>query len=151
MPRNAPDTFKRGRFPYAAAARSGILSAMKKTDRTAPVVAISIRQPYAWLVANGHKPVENRTWRTHFRGRIAIHAGSKLAPDFDEACEAARAAGIDLPAELPLGGIVGAATLADCVESHSSEWFTGPFGFVMQDARPVEFRERPGALGIFKL
>ena len=31
--------------------------------------AISIRQPWAWLVVNGHKDVENRTWRTKHRER----------------------------------------------------------------------------------
>ncbi|MDH4230325.1 MAG: ASCH domain-containing protein [Nitrospirota bacterium] len=36
--------------------------------------AISVQQPWAWAIAQGHKPVENRRWRTHHRGRLAIHA-----------------------------------------------------------------------------
>jgi len=31
--------------------------------------ALSILQPWAWLVVNGHKDIENRTWGTGFRGR----------------------------------------------------------------------------------
>ena len=39
--------------------------------------AISIKQPWAYLIASGIKDVENRTWRTNFRGKVLIHTGSK--------------------------------------------------------------------------
>ena len=35
---------------------------------------LSIRQPYASLVCYGIKTVENRTWKTDYRGKILIHA-----------------------------------------------------------------------------
>jgi hypothetical protein len=31
--------------------------------------AISIRQPWAWLIVNGYKDVENRIWAANVRGR----------------------------------------------------------------------------------
>jgi hypothetical protein len=31
---------------------------------------ISIRQPWASLIVSGLKDVENRTWRTRYRGRV---------------------------------------------------------------------------------
>lgn len=37
--------------------------------------ALTISQPYASLIADGFKFVENRKWRTNYRGWIAIHAG----------------------------------------------------------------------------
>ncbi|MEO8269199.1 MAG: ASCH domain-containing protein, partial [Aureliella sp.] len=37
--------------------------------------AITISQPFATLIASGEKWIENRTWPTSHRGRIAIHAG----------------------------------------------------------------------------
>ena len=37
--------------------------------------AISIRQPWAWLIVNGYKDVENRVWFAKLRGRVLIHAG----------------------------------------------------------------------------
>ena len=43
-----------------------------------PVKALSIQQPWAWLIVNGHKDIENRDWRTNFRGPVAIHAGKKI-------------------------------------------------------------------------
>lgn len=36
--------------------------------------AISIRNPSAYLLAGGVKTVENRTWRTDYRGKVLIHA-----------------------------------------------------------------------------
>ena len=42
--------------------------------------AISIRQPWAWLIVHGYKDVENRTWATKHRGPILIHAGKTLDP-----------------------------------------------------------------------
>lgn len=38
--------------------------------------ALTIKQPYAWAIATGRKPVENRTQLTSHRGDIAIHAGA---------------------------------------------------------------------------
>jgi ASCH domain len=48
--------------------------------------ALSIKQPWASLIAHGIKDIENRTWKTHFRGRIFIHASAKWfdKPKFDE-------------------------------------------------------------------
>jgi hypothetical protein len=37
--------------------------------------ALSVRRPWAGLIVAGHKPVENRTWVTRYRGLLHIHAG----------------------------------------------------------------------------
>ena len=37
--------------------------------------ALSIKQPWAWLICAGYKDIENRDWSTKFRGRIYVHAG----------------------------------------------------------------------------
>ena len=36
--------------------------------------AITIKQPWASLIVAGIKDIENRTWKTSFRGRVLIHA-----------------------------------------------------------------------------
>jgi hypothetical protein len=48
---------------------------------------LSIRQPYASLICNGIKKIENRSWKTAYRGKLLIHASGKpLAwPGFDYA------------------------------------------------------------------
>ena len=43
--------------------------------------AITIRQPFAWLIVQGIKPVENRSWETKFRGPLAIHSAKAAMGD----------------------------------------------------------------------
>jgi hypothetical protein len=38
---------------------------------------LTIRQPWAGLIAIGAKPVENRTWSTGYRGEVALHAAGR--------------------------------------------------------------------------
>lgn len=62
--------------------------------------ALTICQPYAELIARGDKPIENRTWPTHYRGPLLIHAGKSRAwLDGDED----RVYQIDVAA-IPFGG-----------------------------------------------
>jgi ASCH domain-containing protein len=44
------------------------------------VKAISIRQPWASLIASGHKTIETRTWPTPYRGDLLICAARNPAP-----------------------------------------------------------------------
>ena len=39
---------------------------------------ITIKQPFASLIANGIKEYEFRTWKTKYRGEILIHAGKGI-------------------------------------------------------------------------
>jgi hypothetical protein len=113
------------------------------------VKALSLRQPWAWLAAEGIKDVENRTWATRFRGEFLIHA----AKTFDRAAyeRLLHEAQVVLPApgEFERGGIVGAAELVDCVTHHDSPWFWGPYGFVLRRARPLPFHPLRGLPGFF--
>lgn len=43
--------------------------------------AITIRQPWASLIASGDKLYETRSWPTNYRGPIAIHAAQKVDGD----------------------------------------------------------------------
>lgn len=43
--------------------------------------ALTVRQPWAWAIARGHKPIENRSWTTSYRGPLAIHAAAKWDDD----------------------------------------------------------------------
>lgn len=40
--------------------------------------ALSLTQPWATLVAAGHKRIETRSWATSYRGPLAIHASKGL-------------------------------------------------------------------------
>lgn len=119
--------------------------------------ALSIRQPWAWLVVNGIKPVENRDWPTRFRGRVLIHAGKAMPmPDYMLGRMAWHECGgsqIEMPppGDMQLGGLVGVAEIVDCVEAHGSPYFTGPYGFVLTNARPLPFVPYQGMLGFFNV
>lgn len=41
---------------------------------------LTLSQPYASLVALGAKRIETRSWRTSYRGPLAIHAAKGLGP-----------------------------------------------------------------------
>ena len=86
---------------------------------------LSIKQPWASLIAHGIKDIENRTWKTNFRGKIFIHASAKSA---------------GVPIELlnedqiralqngfcvfcyPKSAIIGEVDMVDCVVNHKSIW-----------------------------
>jgi hypothetical protein len=42
---------------------------------------LSVRQPWAWAIARGHKLIENRTWDATYRGVLAIHASLRVDLD----------------------------------------------------------------------
>lgn len=115
--------------------------------------AISIRQPWAWLITSGQKDIENRQWRTHTRGRVFVHAAKGMTRDDYLACEicCADIPGVSLPPfkDLQRGGIVGTVEIVDCVDQDASPWFFGEYGWVLKDAKPLPFQPCKGALGFF--
>lgn len=42
------------------------------------IKAITVQQPWAYCIAAGFKPEENRGWTTKYRGPLAIHAGKTV-------------------------------------------------------------------------
>ncbi len=116
------------------------------------MIALSILQPWAWLIVNGHKDIENRGWPTTRRGDILIHAGKRWGREQREDLEFVRQQfpHIQMPESFDLGGIVGAARITGCVTSSSSPWFFGPYGFVLDQQRAAPaFVPWRGQLGFF--
>jgi len=113
--------------------------------------ALSVRQPWAWLIVNGVKDIENRSRRTHLKGPLLIHASLNL-DDFAERVERVkREQGISVPLDLETGGIIGVVDVVGCVERHESKWFEkGKFGWVLANPRRLKFRPRKGAVRLFR-
>lgn len=101
--------------------------------------ALSIRQPWAWLITTGQKDVENRTWPTPFRGKFLIHAGKTFDDAGYQWIVSKMGLALPEPTEFERGGIVGVAEMTDCVKRYDSPWFFGPYGFVLKNARPLGF------------
>lgn len=130
-----------------------------------PEKALAIMQPWAWLIANGHKDVENRSWRTRYRGPVLIHASKKidreasdallngLHPVTGEPCDAALEYILSAKAgKIEVGGVVGVVEIVSCVQGERaslSPWFVGPVGFMLERARPLPFHPGKGALSFF--
>jgi hypothetical protein len=108
-------------------------------------------------VIQGWKPIENRSWPTKVRGRVAIHAAQRAEDKgfFDFVREKGLGAQVALDMatarSLPLSAVIGLVDIIDCVTSSSSLWFEGPFGFVLVNPRPLRPIPCRGALQIFDL
>lgn len=114
--------------------------------------AITIRQPWAWLVVNGYKDIENRKWATHHRGPLLIHAGSSRA-DLHIAVKdhIERKYGVKISDEYVMGAIIGVVDVVDCVTAHPSPWFNkSGFGWVLARPRRLPTRPCKGKLKIFE-
>lgn len=71
--------------------------------------AITIRQPWATLIAEGYKEYEFRTWKTKYRGDILIHAGKGIDQKAMKLFQ-------HLNLEYPVGQIIAKAMITDCVK-----------------------------------
>jgi hypothetical protein len=114
--------------------------------------AISIRQPWAWLIINAGKDIENRCWPTKLRGRVLVHAAKGMTRDeYEDVDDFIAGSGILLPpaSTLERGGIIGSVEIVDCVAESKSPWFFGPYGFVLRNPQPMPFSPLRGQLGFF--
>ena len=114
---------------------------------------LSVRQPWAALIVNGGKDVENRTWSTKHRGILYIHASKR----YDRKCPHA-------PVEpARFGAIIGRVRLKYCVSfdrvyyettlRQRSTWHEPErFGWYLADPEilvdPIPYR---GQLRVFKI
>jgi ASCH domain len=107
---------------------------------------LSIRQPWASLIIYAGKTVENRTWRTTYRGPLLIHAGRRRDP---AGFSAIARMGIEIP-ELYFGGIIGRVQLVDIVEDSASEWaIAGQHHWILEEPEPLPFTPSKGRLGLY--
>jgi hypothetical protein len=119
--------------------------------------ALSIRQPWAWLIIHGGKDIENRTWHTKLRGRFLVHASKGMTrAEYVDALEVVvRSAHIDVLRNFPMfddlqrGGIIGSVELVDSVDTSDSPWYMGQKGFVLRDPQPLQFVPLKGKLNFF--
>lgn len=70
---------------------------------------LTIKEPYATLIAAGLKEYEFRTWKTSYRGEILIHAAK--TPNIEN-----KKRFIDRNLNYKEGFIIAKATITDCVE-----------------------------------
>lgn len=124
--------------------------------------ALSLKQPWAALLAGGRKTIEVRSWPTSRRGRILIHA-SRIPDERPEAW--AHVPDALKPLADYRGGIIGVAELTTCVAYRTADafvaarlqhlnepdWYKPPvlYGFGFRDAKVLPYRRYTGWMKFF--
>lgn len=125
------------------------------------IPALSVRQPWVYAIFTLGKDIENRSWKTPYRGPCLIHAGKALTKadyeffaDYvtnDTARPILGPVTVPPMADLVRGGIVGIVDIVDCVTESDSPWFMGDVGFVLANPRLLPFVPYSGKLGFFNV
>jgi len=114
------------------------------------VKALSLLQPWASAIMLGYKQIETRSWRTDYRGRIAIHASKRFTKDDWEFMQHEHSIGNLYPPGLPLGAIIGLATIVSCerteywrpliseLEDSYGDYSNGRWGWKLAEIEPFE-------------
>jgi len=108
---------------------------------------LTVRQPWASLIVAGIKDVENRPWRTRYRGKLGIHAGARV----DE--EAMNRYSHLVEDSIPLGALIGSVVLVGCVQNSRSQWAVkGQWHWLLDQPRQLrQPRWMSGRLGLWTL
>lgn len=123
---------------------------------------LTIKQPFATLIAEGLKEYEFRTWKTKYRGELLIHAGKGVD-------KKAMARYEHLNLDYPTGKIIAKVNLVDCVYvddklktklrndnplvyygiiNSDSDW--DGYGFKLTDVKKIDPIEINGALSFWE-
>ncbi|MDO4739823.1 MAG: ASCH domain-containing protein [Eubacteriales bacterium] len=124
--------------------------------------ALSLKEPWASLVAQGIKKMETRSWRTNYRGELLIHAS--LSPVGKTERERALSELLNAPCRQ--GFILCRCRLADCVlideefaahlreespiEYLCGDYSPGRYAWILEDVRPVLPVRAKGRLGLWE-
>ncbi|MBO4633255.1 MAG: ASCH domain-containing protein [Lentisphaeria bacterium] len=130
------------------------------------IKVLSVRQPWAWLICAGYKDVENRSWKTNYRGRLYIHAGKSFdwgAIGFCRLIGEHHAATMIYEYFCPcqgkftdhldeFGAIIGYVDLTDCIQNSRSIWaIHGLYHWQLQNANFIDPVPLKGQLRIFEV
>lgn len=106
---------------------------------------ISLRQPWATLVALGAKRRETRSWYTSYRGPVAIHASAGMPARSKEACslplvkDILTRAGYESWRDLPCGVILAVGRITEVQEISAANTPPSP-EFDFGDYTPGRFQ-----------
>lgn len=107
--------------------------------------ALSLKQPYASMVASGEKTIETRTWATKYRGPILIV--SSMSRDL-----------IARGSRMILGFALCTANLVDCrpmtkadEKDACCEVYPDAVAWILSDVKPIQPFRLKGQLGLFEV
>lgn len=110
---------------------------------------ISVKEPFASLIASGKKTIETRSFKTNYRGELFIHASGKgIAKEFMNGFVEKLIENIDMN----YGNIICRCNLVDCilmdeefissvkqnlVEYNCGEYKVGRYAWILKDVEPI--------------
>ena len=101
--------------------------------------ALSVRQPWANLIASGAKTIETRLWATPYRGPLLIVSSKS-------------------PRIYPAGYALAVADLVDCrpmtradEDAAMCERYPGAWSWLLENIRPIKPFPVKGQLGIYEV
>lgn len=92
-----------------------------------PQRCLTVKNPWAYLIVHGIKDVENRTWKTNYRGNVFIHASAQSVSPL-EVLTREQFLAIDLytmpmiDSYFEISRIIGSVEIVDCVLNTKSIW-----------------------------
>lgn len=119
---------------------------------------LSIKEPYATLIAKNIKHIETRSWKTPYRGKLYIHASLAKMPSNDVID------GLITKKETSPGYILCSCNLVDCIymddnfikkmqntlEYDLGFYSIGRYAWVLEDIKPVKKVKARGKLNIWE-
>lgn len=137
---------------------------MLPLEKGVKVYALSLKQPWAALVAHGLKSIEVRSWRVAYRGPLLIHA-ARVSDPRPEGWQSLTAAARETTKLR--GGIIARTQLLDCLAYRTAEQFAadqgrhrnavdwyrsvGLYGFVFGPVRRIPFQSWKGNVRLFRV
>lgn len=121
------------------------------------MLALSIKQPWAWLIVNGIKTVENRKWYTEHRGGLLIHASKNQADLERDLATVQEKYGVRVPREeLVFGQVIGMVNLIGCTkepeEKTDRHWhIENNFAWILREPRLIKPFPYSGRLMLFEV
>lgn len=114
--------------------------------------ALTLTQPWASLVAIGAKRIETRSFRTSYRGTLAIHAAKGFPRWAKQTCEERLFAQELGPDPLPLGVVLAECRLISCIPTRELQenrvievdYLAGCADFYMSDSERLFGDYTPG-------
>ena len=120
---------------------------------------LTLKQPWATLVAEGIKKIEFRTWKTNYRGKVLIHAGAGVDKKDMEKFK-------NLNLEFPSKRIIAEVEIVDCLElndelnqkiieekniAYGSKYRTG-YAWKLKNVKKINInKEINGKLGLWNI
>ena len=100
--------------------------------------ALSVKQPWAGMIASGMKTIETRTWPTPYRGDLLIVSSKRPAGIGPSGVSLCIVRLVDCRRMIPFD------ESEACCECYESAW-----AWCLEDVRSVEQRSVRGSLGIY--